>query len=210
MEFVTGKAAVSSRRTIRIARILFGVICGLLALPFLFAGFRLGDAPMLWVVAAGCLLAAPLGWLLPLPEARAGVPLLTLGPTGITLYPAAQWSRRAKRVDLRWLQVERITLHKPPRTRPSIALMPTDLAARALNLRPPGWQATLLAGWTRPRLVMPTDSFDCPPEAVLEAIANAAAAAGRRPRIVPRWDGGATVLFDDGQDRPGARPGLAA
>lgn len=206
MHYVTGKAAATSRRITWIAAVVLSGLFGLLSVPFLFSGFHLGE---IYMIAAGlaCLAVSVLTWLLPFPEGRAGVPLLTLGVEGIAIYPAAQWSRlgsrRPVRVDLGWSQVERIILRKPPRGRPSIAFAPTDAAARSLNLRPPTWQNKLLARWTRPMVVVLTDGFDCASDALLAEIAKAAQAAGRQAKVSPGWDGGATVILGDGQDRPG-------
>lgn len=150
------------------------------------------------VIGLWFLAVSVLTWLLPFPEGRAGVPLLTLGGKGLVVHPAAQWAWRPVQIDVAWSQVEKMILRRPPRGRPNIAIVLADTAPHSLNLRPPTWQNKLLARWTKPSVVVLAGSFDCAPEALLDELAKAAQAAGRTPRKSGRWDGGATLTFSDG------------
>lgn len=173
------------------------MLFALLSLPFLFSGYHLGEFDMI-ATGLGFLAVAVLTWLLPFPEGRAGVPLLTLGGKGLVVHPAAQWAWRPVRIDLGWSQVEKMILRKPPRGRPNIAIVLVDAAPHSLNLRPPTWQKRLFARWTKPSVMVLAGSFDCAPEALLAELAKAAQAAGRSPRKSGRWDGGTTMTFADG------------
>lgn len=197
MEFVTGKAAATNRRITLIAGVALSVLFGLLSVPFLFSGFHLGELEMM-ATGLGFLAVPVLTWFLPFPEGRAGVPLLTLGDKGIVVYPAAQWAWRPVRIELGWSQVEKIVLRKPLRGRPNFAIELAEAAPYSLNLRPPTWQKTLFARWTKPSVVVLAGSFDCAPETLLDEFAKAAKGAGRSPRKSGRWDGGTTMTFADG------------
>lgn len=196
MEYVTGKAPASSQRTTWIAKTVLSGIFGFISVPYLFFCFLPGN---LFLAAVGfvCLTIAALTWLLPSPRGHAGLPLLTLDGKGIAAHPAAQWSRWAVRVDLDWSDVERVILSKPLRGRPYIAILPTDAGACSLKLRRPTWQGKLLASWTKPKVVVLTDSSEDAPEALLDELAKAAQAAGRQPRKSACWGGGAEVAFND-------------
>jgi len=197
VEFVTGKAAATNRRITLIAAVALSVLFGLLSVPFLFSGYHLGELGMI-AIGLWFLAVSMLTWLLPFPEGRAGVRLLSLADKGIVVYPAAQWAWRPVQIDLGWSQVEKLILRKPPRGRPNIAIVLADAAPYSLNLRPPTWQNRVLARWTKPTVVVLAGSFDCEPEALLDELAKAARAAGRTAQRSGRWDGGTALTLADG------------
>lgn len=196
MEFVTGEAARITRRITLIAACAVSGFFALLAVPFLYAGSHLGH---LSLFASGLFLAFIAGmiWLLRFPDGRAGLPLLTLTRGGLVLHPAAQWGWRRWQVELAWSDLDSVILRRPPRGQPNFVFFPTEAAARRLNLRPATWWNNLLAGWTKPNIVIWARIFDGGSDAVLDEVIKAAQDAGRQPRKVPRWDGGAEVTFTD-------------
>lgn len=182
-----------TRRITWIAAFAVSGLFALLAVPFLYSGIHFGH---LSLIAPGlfCAFVAGMIWLLPFPEGRAGLPLLTLIPWGVVLHPAAQWGWGQRRVELAWSDVDSVILRRPARGQPNFVFLPTEAAAKRLNLRPATWRNKLLAGWTKPKIVLWARVFDCGPDAVLDEVIKAAQAAGCQPRKLSRWDGGAEVM----------------
>ncbi len=202
--FHAGPSARRVQKRWRFATGFLVVLFTVLGLPFLWGGLYVGEVGPL-MIGGLCLLLALGAGLVRDPSYDAGAPILSVSPKGVRVFPASN-ARRRDPVALDWAQIATIAVHHPPRSRATLRITPTEDAARTLGLRGPQWRPSVLTRWTRPRLFLPVDLFDCGQEALLRHLAEAASQSAGPAPVVPRWDGGARLILA----RVGALPDSAA
>ncbi|MDO8884841.1 hypothetical protein [Pseudotabrizicola sp.] len=193
---ITFHAGPAARLTYRIAamgRVFMVVLFAALGLPILWLGLY-GDSSSALLIGGLCMLFALGFLLLRIPIYNAGTPLLSVSAKGVRVYPASN-TRQREPIALDWTQIAAIAVHHPPRSRPSLRITPTDDAARTLGLRGPQWRPSVLTRWTRARLHILVDLFDCGQDTLMRHLAEAASQSQGPARVVPRWDNGARLIL---------------
>lgn len=190
----TGKRAARARKTAVWARSL---LCAIL-IPLLVLAFMMGlmsglISPMLASLIGLALLALVLQ--MPLYEGRENIAILTLGDKGIQIEPAAR-PRQTGPLLFLWSEIEQIALVRPVRGRPSLKIVPSITAATAQGLRPVTRLPSILTGWTRPVVRIPTELFDCPESKLLDIIGAAAESGGHSVQVQNSLGGGLRLLLN--------------